>query len=134
MTTQTTRRAALVGAAALPAMSLPAMAAPDPVFEKAANYRAAWYSVRGHTKEPVDASGGIARKSPEYKVWQDKERKLWGLLEEAEDDLISTEPRTLAGAADQVRAYLEVSSHDVGDDVPMPLLENLLAYLKGAHA
>ena len=132
MTTVTTRRAALAGAAVLPAMSLPAIAGADPVFEKIAKYRAAWGALSGHTNEPVDANGKLASKTPEYKVWEDTEDELCGLLQDAEDNLISTQPRTQAGAAAAVKAYLDVNAghFKISESREGLFLENLLAYLE----
>ena len=119
MTTQTTRRAALA-------------AAPDPVFEKVAKYKTARDDLHTFTEEPVDAAGRPNSKAAEYKVWQAAQGRLCDLLTKAEDDLVSTQPRTRAGAAAMVRAYLEVTGPAFGDKVTLTLLENLLAHLEGA--
>jgi hypothetical protein len=108
MTTQTTRRAALVGAAALPVMSLPAIAETDPIFEKIAKYRAAWDALRGHTDEPVDANGRLDTESPLYKAWCNKEGELGELLSDAEYELVLTPPRTQSGAVAMIRTFLDV--------------------------
>ena len=53
-------------------------------------------------------------------------------MQEAEDDLISTQPRTRSGAAVMVEAYLSVNRGHLqfGGAEEMALLENLLAYLQ----
>jgi hypothetical protein len=104
---------------------------PDPIFEKAAKYKAAWESFRTND-EPVDANGRIHVETPEYRAWRNAEDRLNDLLCDAEDNLISTQPRTRAGAAAMVRAYLDVSR---GLDMSfIALLKSLLAYLESADA
>jgi hypothetical protein len=92
MTTTTSRRAILAGAASLPALNIPAQAAqPDPIFAAIERHRAAravwWESPDGETNEEsenrLDRAGGAA--------------------EQTLADVLSTKPTTIAGCVALLR-------------------------------
>jgi hypothetical protein len=104
-------------------------AAADPIFKKIDRYRAA-NSRLMNLREPIQADGSYIGGGQEYKKWQKANDRLCELLQVEENKVVATRPRTRAGAAEMVKAYLEVSSDVSGDHEAITLLENLLAYLK----
>jgi hypothetical protein len=131
MTTQTTRRAALVGAAVLPAMSLPAIAGIDPVFAAVERFDACEAELSRICKaEPLGADGKVARDTPEYDAWAEEQATAnheWG---DAEDVVFTTVPTTAAGALALLKCYIRDRGWEAEDG--HLLLDSLIAYLERA--
>ena len=107
MTTQTTRRAALVGAAALPAMSLPAMPGTDPVFAAIEKYRAAKRAFMARCDYERDLEESGCKLTPAPNDHRTPEiAAIVKLHIAARAELAKTAPTTLAGMV----AYLEYAS------------------------
>jgi hypothetical protein len=110
MTKQTTRRAVLAGAAALPVLSLPAIAIPaqvDPVFAAIERHRQA---DAAHARSCL---GEPRSHEPEFAEWERVEEFSCHAAHEALGDLLGTTPTTIAGCAAALR-YVEAYTTENG--------------------
>jgi hypothetical protein len=128
--TQTTRRAVLGGAAALPAMSLPAVAAPDPVFAAIEKFNALNAKLRGIV-EPENADGNIEPDTPEYKAWRAAHDAASDKCWDAKNAVLATVPTTAAGALAFLKLFLSPELHFLVEDDDA-LFDSLVVYLERA--
>jgi hypothetical protein len=117
MTTKTSRRAILAGAAALPALTMPAVAfaaaTPDPIFAALDRHRKIEAAYSAACNEPTgDEATEQAREARVF--------KLGGESSDALGELVTMTPTTVAGCAALLR-YLE--AHEKTYDDPI-LLDN----------
>lgn len=93
MSSTTTRRAILAGAAAVPALAVPAIAAePDPIFAALEAHKAAWHAYIDFIRAPAYA--GVVRVPP------DLEQRAVELLDEAHsvaETMLDVRPTTVGG-------------------------------------
>jgi hypothetical protein len=119
MTTTTTRRAILAGAAALPALSLPAIATPaqgDPIFEAIEKHRklnAAHVAACEATVPFSEASGG--KRTPAIEAMEDHAGHCCEIAASALSELLALTPATIAGCAALLRHIENITGKESFD-------------------
>jgi hypothetical protein len=113
MNTTTSRRAVLVGAAALPAMSLTAIAAEtDPIFAAIDNAR----STRTEYSAVNNISGNMSSSDPGYEEADARTYRAGDVMWEAQHALFDTTPTTAAGAIALIGQVEEILQFYRGPD------------------
>ena len=137
MTTTTSRRAILAGAALLPAASLPAIAAPaaatghDPAFATVERFKRAWDELgKVVQSEPTLPDGRPASGTAEYDAWSEVKAAVGNEQITALEKMLATRPTTNAGAAAIIRVYAETHG-ELDSEFGQALLESLHSFLSG---
>ena len=132
MTTTTSRRAILAGAAMLPAVSLPALAIPalasaesDPAFAAVEQFKKAWIAHgKSCQSEPTLPDGCPEFGTPNYIAWCEANDAACNDDADAFEKMLATRPTTNAGAAAIVRAYSDTHG-ELDNEWCQALLEKL---------
>jgi hypothetical protein len=117
MTTTTTRRAILAGAAALPALAVPAIASEaDPTFAALAHYEA----VDRRTNAFLELEPGSDE--PGHAAWEAQRRVDMDEWNAARDAILNATPTTAAGAVAAIRFVLDDPAYGTEDGEDMASL------------
>ena len=127
MSSTTSRRAILAGAAMLPAISLPALAAaePDPIFAAIEKMKA---TDAAHGRR---CEGEPEVRGPEYEAWYEAQGIACYAAADARDEMLATVPTTVAGAVAMLDAVLAAWW---GDDYCPELVQSLRTFLVGGKS
>jgi hypothetical protein len=126
MTTTTSRRAILAGAAMLPAVSLPPLAAePDPIFAAIEKMKVT------DAEHGRRCEGEPKVRGPEYETWYEAQGIACYVAADARDEMLATVPTTVAGAVAMMDAVL---ASWWGDDYCPELVQSLRTFLIGGKS
>jgi hypothetical protein len=128
ITTTTSRRAILAGAAMFPAVSLPALAAaePDPIFAAIEKMKVTDAEHGRRCKGELEVIG------PEYEAWYEAQGIACYAAADARDEMLATVPTTVARAVAMVDAVL-ASWWGETDDFYPELVQSLRTFLIGGE-